>query len=194
MNVIARRNAWTRSVRHWKCLLALTLPLGLAGCDSQSGTIGDTPEAAVGEDSESVIAAEKIVPADSGPAIAAQTPSAPAKQSLSVGDPAPPLHLAKFLKGEPVDTLSPSDRVHVIEFWATWCGPCRVGMPHISELQQHHGDLVAFVGVTREDEATVQSFLAKEGPDGKTWDEVIQYRIALDDASQTNDHYMRAAG
>lgn len=172
----------------WIITAALSVVL-LAGCDvtyEESVELSSQPPTA-----ESIEAADPI---ESDAAVI--TPSDPeptTTNSLTVGDKAPELHLAKYMKGEPVD-LSSGDRVHVVEFWATWCGPCRVGMPHISELQQHHGDDVAFVGVTREDESTVQGFFEQEAMDGKTWDEVIQYRIALDDGSQTNKDYMQAAG
>ena len=111
---------------------------------------------------------------------------------LSIGDPNPGLKLAKFVKGDAV-TAPLKDDVTVVEFWATWCGPCRAGMPHISELQREYGDKVRFIGVTREDEDVVTDFLQATGPGGKTWDEVIDYRLALDDGDWTNNAYMRAA-
>ena len=119
------------------------------------------------------------------------TPSSPAGE-LSIGDPNPGLRLAKFVKGDEV-TAPLKDDVTVVEFWATWCGPCRAGMPHISELQREYGDKVRFIGVTKEDEDVVTKFLGSVAPGGKTWDEVIDYRLALDDGSWTNNAYMRAA-
>ena len=119
------------------------------------------------------------------------TPSSPAGE-LAIGDPNPGLRLAKFVKGDEV-TAPLKDDVTVVEFWATWCGPCRAGMPHISELQREYGDKVRFIGVTREDEDVVTKFLGSVAPGGKTWDEVIDYRLALDDGNWTNNAYMRAA-
>ena len=118
----------------------------------------------------------------------------PPPSQLGIGDASPGLHLAMYVKGEPVDPSLSGDKVHVVEFWATWCGPCRVGMPHISELQSEYGDEVAFVGVTRETEAKVASFLQSASPDGRPWDEVIEYRLAIDDRDWTNTAYMKAAG
>lgn len=114
-------------------------------------------------------------------------------QKLGVGDPSPGLKISKWIKGDPVEAPL-KGKVHVVEFWATWCGPCRVGMPHISELQTKYKDEVAFIGVTREDEKTVRGFLGKNAPSGKSWDDVIQYRLALDAGNWTNNNYMRAAG
>lgn len=114
--------------------------------------------------------------------------------TLHVGDPAPPLKLAHWVKG---DSLEGFDRAHVyvVEFWATWCGPCKVSMPHLSELQQKFSDSVTFVGISDEDQETVDNFFASTRPDGKTWDEVVTYHIALDtDDDDTGNAYMRAAG
>jgi thiol-disulfide isomerase/thioredoxin len=112
---------------------------------------------------------------------------------LAIGDPNPGLRIAKWVRGEPVEPPL-RDKVHVVEFWATWCGPCRIGMPHLSSLQTQYADEVTFIGVTREDESTVEDFLSEQGPGGNTWDEVIEYRLALDEGDWTNAAYMQAAG
>jgi tetratricopeptide (TPR) repeat protein len=53
---------------------------------------------------------------------------------------------------------------------------------------------VQIVGITRESERTVQDFLDKKAPDGKTWAEAVTYRLALDADDRTNAAYMEAAG
>ncbi len=113
--------------------------------------------------------------------------------TLGIGDPAPPLSIDRCVTGEPIDKLDPG-QVYVIEFWATWCPPCRTSMPHLSQLQQQYGDKVQFVGVTRETEDTVRGFLATEESAGKTWGEVVKYRLAIDSQDATDAAYMRAAG
>jgi thiol-disulfide isomerase/thioredoxin len=117
----------------------------------------------------------------------------PAVESLGIGDPAPPLSVNQWMTGDPIDQLEPG-QVYVVEFWATWCGPCLASMPHISELQTHYGDTVRFIGVTRETEDVVQEFLGKEQSEGKMWNEVITYRLARDQENAMNTAYMRAAG
>lgn len=53
--------------------------------------------------------------------------------SLQVGMQAPDLVDTKWLQGEPVGKFK-EDKVYVVEFWATWCGPCIKAMPHLDEL------------------------------------------------------------
>src|SRR6516225_7066119 len=67
-------------------------------------------------------------------------------QSLGIGDPAPKLEVKSFVKGEPVKEFE-TGKLYVVEFWATWCGPCRTSIPHLTELQKKHGEIV-FIGVS----------------------------------------------
>lgn len=81
------------------------------------------------------------------------------------------------------DTLRLSDlrgRVVVVDFWATWCGPCRSIMPRLSTLAQAHGpeDLVV-LGVSDETDAVVRRFLATEGKRGVSFAQ----RLALEDGA-----------
>ena len=55
------------------------------------------------------------------------------------------------------------DKVVVIDLWATWCGPCRLEVPHLVELQKEYGGKgVEVIGLTTEnpedDEAKVRDF------------------------------------
>ncbi|QDU39740.1 Sporulation thiol-disulfide oxidoreductase A precursor [Maioricimonas rarisocia] len=112
---------------------------------------------------------------------------------LGIGDPAPPIAISNWVTGEPISQLAEGN-VYVVEFWATWCGPCRTSMPHLSKLQEDYGDKVQFIGVTREDAGVVQQFLEQDQSEGTTWAEVVTYRLATDQDDETNTAYMRAAG
>jgi thiol-disulfide isomerase/thioredoxin len=66
--------------------------------------------------------------------------------TLKMGDPAPPIKIAKWLKGAKVDEFK-KGQIYVVEFWATWCAPCRKGMPHLSELQRKYKGKVTILGI-----------------------------------------------
>lgn len=125
----------------------------------------------------------------------AEGEAAEAEASLTIGDKAPAVAIGKWVHGTEVEKFK-KDSVYVVEFWATWCGPCRASMPHIASLQTEYGDRVKFIGVTDEDAETVKTFLEeKQGEEEeKTWQEVITYALALDKDSKTSEAYMRAAG
>jgi thiol-disulfide isomerase/thioredoxin len=113
---------------------------------------------------------------------------------LVIGDSAPMIAISKWINGEPVTEYAP-ERVYVIEFWATWCGPCLKSMPHIASLQEEYGDSLTVVGVTAEDDATVSEFMTNlAGQGDKTWRDVLTYRIATDDDGKTNKLFMEASG
>jgi thiol-disulfide isomerase/thioredoxin len=119
-------------------------------------------------------------------------PGQPAKPevTLKVGDPAPPLKGTKWLQGAEVKDFA-KDHVYVVEFWATWCGPCIVMMPHMSELQNEYKGKVTFVGFTAKDpnntEEKVAAMVGKRGPK-------LGYTFVYADDRGTYDAYMKAAG
>ena len=81
------------------------------------------------------------------PALALLATTVVAKAAdLKIGDMAPRLSYDRWLKGEPIKNFE-KGHVYVLEFWATWCGPCRVAMPHLSELSKKYKGKVTFIGV-----------------------------------------------
>jgi len=92
---------------------------------------------------------------------------------LNVGDPAPKLDVKEFVKGEPVKGLE-KGKVYVVEFWATWCGPCKVSIPHLTELQKKHKDVVVIgVSAFEQDFGKVKPFVEEMGAK-------MDYRVAMD--------------
>jgi thiol-disulfide isomerase/thioredoxin len=66
---------------------------------------------------------------------------------IGPGSVAPPLEIKAWLKGTPTKELDPS-KTYVVEFWATWCGPCLESIPHLTELAKKNKDKVTFIGVS----------------------------------------------
>ncbi|HRP61978.1 MAG TPA: redoxin domain-containing protein [Phycisphaerales bacterium] len=116
------------------------------------------------------------------------------QKTLTIGDKAPTLDVAHWLKGEEVTEFE-EGKVYVVEFWATWCGPCLMGMPHLSEMQEKFADYgVTILGISDEKLQTVVNFLLKKDNEGTQWNEKTRYTLATDpDRSVFND-YMLAAG
>ena len=109
---------------------------------------------------------------------------------LKVGSKAPALHIDKWLQGDPIDlTAAKSDDIYVVEFWATWCGPCKMSIPNMSEMQDHFQKRhVHFIGISGEKSKVVRAFL-KDG-----WSEKMRYTVAIDKKGKTDKAWMKAAG
>jgi peroxiredoxin/outer membrane lipoprotein-sorting protein len=67
----------------------------------------------------------------------------------------------KSLDGEKVELAGLRGKVVVLDFWATWCPPCREELPTIDKLRAEFGDKVQFFGVNDEDSSIVKGFVKK---------------------------------
>jgi thiol-disulfide isomerase/thioredoxin len=95
--------------------------------------------------------------------------------TLNVGDPAPKLQTGKFVQGDPVTDFS-SDKAYIVEFWATWCGPCKASIPHLNEVYAKYKDkglVVIGQDCWEKDDAKVPPFVKSMGG-------TMTYRVALD--------------
>jgi thiol-disulfide isomerase/thioredoxin len=109
------------------------------------------------------------------------------RKRLEVGDAAPGLDVKEWVKGE--ETGIAKGTPYVVEFWATWCGPCRKSIPHLTELQhQYAEDDLRVIGVTGEEEIDkVKRFVRGQG-------NKMDYTVVQDNRNRTNSAWMRAAG
>ena len=85
------------------------------------------------------------------------TPVAEGEQGLALLSPdkmtpAPDWTLPDAATGRPVNLHEQTRNGPVVfSFWATWCGPCREELPHLSNLSQKYAGRVAFYGVNSDD-------------------------------------------
>jgi thiol-disulfide isomerase/thioredoxin len=77
------------------------------------------------------------------------------------------------LQGNPLALQDYRGRVVLLNFWATWCTPCRVEMPELSQLsRQLDSQRAVVIGVAADDRAAVQAFVRKSP---------VDYRVAVGD-------------
>lgn len=118
------------------------------------------------------------------------------RPELWIGERAPELRLAEFMRGEPVTGFE-KGHVYVVEFWATWCGPCIQAFPHLSEVQKKYDEMpgaeVTLIGVNiwertegqqRRDQ--IAAFVDKH--------QEMQYTVALEEGTAMSETWMKPAG
>jgi thiol-disulfide isomerase/thioredoxin len=120
------------------------------------------------------------------PAVAAganpRPSSEPAQTASQLGSAPPEIQAADWLNtNSPVSLESLRGQTVMVEFWATWCGPCVAGIPHLNEMQKKYGDKgFRILSLTAEDRETVEAFQ-------KTREEPIEYTVGL--GSETSKAY-----
>ena len=118
--------------------------------------------------------------------------------TLEIGSPAPAIDVAHWFEAvggaTPIRDFEPG-KIYVVEFWATWCGPCRTSIPRLAEIQKRYaGRGVTVIGVSDEEVAEVEAFLAKESGDTTFAELTRTYRLGVDPDGSVNTDYMQAAG
>jgi thiol-disulfide isomerase/thioredoxin len=94
----------------------------------------------------------------------------PAIRFVRNPDPAPDFKLTT-LDGKPVTLADSHGKVILLNFWATWCGPCRAEIPDLIELQNKYKDKLQILGLVVDDDAdAIKEFVEKVG---------INYPVAI---------------
>src|SRR5438105_1695143 len=88
-----------------------------------------------------------------------------------LGQKAPDLIVEKWLTKEP----DRKGKFVLIDFWATWCGPCRKAIPELNALHKKFADKLVVIGISDEPEAKVKSMT----------DPAIKYFSAIDTRART---------
>lgn len=117
----------------------------------------------------------------------APTGYVPGKPPLIPGAPAPDLRFSSFPDGKELSLSDLRGKVVLLDFWATWCGPCMEELPKLLELYATHRDQgFEIVGVSLDtSERDLRAVLADRGVtwpiafSGKTWDNPLAqvYRV-----------------
>jgi thiol-disulfide isomerase/thioredoxin len=103
--------------------------------------------------------------------VSAQQENQPAIRFVRNPDPAPDFKLTA-LDGKPVTLAGAHGKVILLNFWATWCGPCRAEIPDLVELQNKYKDRLQILGLVVDDDDpdAIKEFTEKFG---------INYPVAL---------------
>jgi thiol-disulfide isomerase/thioredoxin len=122
---------------------------------------------------------------------------------LMVGADAPKLAISEWVKGDSVRGFE-SGRTYVVEFWATWCGPCIRAFPHLSEVQAKHKDDLTIIGVniwdrkknrqTGEYTETMPDLIERVNTFVDGQGEKMGYTVAIEETDKMAERWMRAAG
>ena len=92
------------------------------------------------------------------------------------GKPAPKLALKKWINSKPLSLENLKGKIVVLDFWATWCGPCIRSIPHTNEMMEKYADKgVVFIGVCAQNGSEkMAAMVEKHG---------IKYPVAVDDGT-----------
>ena len=82
--------------------------------------------------------------------------------------------------GKPVSLSEFKGKVIILNFFATWCPPCRAEIPDFIELTKAYGDKLAIIGVSDEDKGSLKGFTKSQG---------INYSVLIDREGKASSAY-----
>ena len=110
----------------------------------------------------------------------------PAAAILQKGDPAPPIKLTTT-SGQPITLNNYKGYVLVMDFFATWCIPCKESIPHMNNLNRKYGKQgLQILGMSVDDEADkllLKSFVSEKN---------VTYPVALANEDLQADYGLRS--
>ncbi|MCB9665208.1 MAG: redoxin domain-containing protein [Alphaproteobacteria bacterium] len=110
-------------------------------------------------------------------------------RSALLDQPAPDFQVDRVGGGEPLSLAGLAGRVVVLDFWATWCGPCRAVMPGLSSLHERYAaDGLTVLGISDETSTTVRKFLVGQEARGVTY----AHELALEGGGVRRDYGVRS--
>lgn len=95
------------------------------------------------------------------------------------GKPAPELAVKDWINSKPRKLADLEGKIVVVDFWATWCGPCIASVPHMNELQKKYANQgVVFIAVCAVKGGEKMAETVKKHK--------MQYAVALDTGGKGN--------
>lgn len=90
---------------------------------------------------------------------------------IEAGNLMPELRLMNLKSGQVMTLSSLRGKPVLLNFWATWCGPCRAEIPKLNELAQKYPKLTIIGVNVAEDRELITGFLTKQATDYEVWHE-----------------------
>jgi thiol-disulfide isomerase/thioredoxin len=140
------------NTRIWTAAVVSALSVGLLAGACTKG--GDAPEAGAAEVAE-----------DNGDKVTVQL--------LKVRESVPAFSI-KTLDGQTMSSADWRGKVVLVNFWATWCGPCRAEVPDLVKLQDKYRDQLVVLGISEDDGPTAVDLVKKFADEHK-----INYTLAM---------------
>ena len=104
--------------------------------------------------------------------------------TVEVGQAAPPFNL-KDLSGREVSLDQYKGKIVILDFWATWCGPCRMTMPMLDKIQEEYSGKLSVLAINlQEPKNMVREYVLKQN---------LSSRVLLDEDYSIGTRYGTSA-